>query len=425
MIRLALHNVNRTDGTGGNDWAAIRNVVQGLTDFFNPHNICFTVVFENDINNDTYFNINSFSGSPWSSLIEEDRVENAINVYFVRNANGGRATGFLFGDDFQTVSLANTVIGGDGITYSAFNSAILAHEIGHCLGLFHTHQRNLNSNNIFIRENIPRTGASANCTTEGDLLCDTPADPGLRISTANVDDETSCRYIGGAVWDGFSYAPDTRNVMSYTLPTCMELFTLEQGNRMRNFILLDVVLDNFVIRENITITGTYNDDRYYGTENTITSSIHHTSGEVTYEAANEVKLQDGFKITADANTSFHAKLGTYSCIEPLTTNHGKITQGNDNTIRGVNFLPSEKLNFSMFPNPTNGSFTMNVFVANNQQVEILMIDLTGKRMLTQQRELVGGTNEQFEIDISVFNRGIYFVTVRTDKEIKTQKLVIE
>lgn len=50
--------------------------------------------------------------------------------------------------------------------------AIFAHEIGHNIGLYHTHEA---FNGV---ETVDRTG----CDTKGDQVCDTPADPNL-IST--------------------------------------------------------------------------------------------------------------------------------------------------------------------------------------------------------------------------------------------------
>lgn len=79
----------------------------------------------------------------------------------------------------------------------------LAHEFGHVLGLMHTHTGNGSE-----------LVDGSNCDISGDLLCDTPADPGL--NAGNVDWVT-CTYIGTATdANGDIYQPDVENIMSYS-----------------------------------------------------------------------------------------------------------------------------------------------------------------------------------------------------------------
>lgn len=80
------------------------------------------------------------------------------------------------------------------------------HEVGHYLGLFHPFQSGC--------------GNAAACYTTADLICDTPPDA---TQTFNCPPGTSCG----------SYPIPIENYMEYTNDTCMELFTPEQGNRMR------------------------------------------------------------------------------------------------------------------------------------------------------------------------------------------------
>jgi hypothetical protein len=110
----------------------------------------------------------------------------------------------------------------------------LAHELGHFLGLCHTHETH--------SEPVVRVGrwrdasggyettCDATCTLEGDGICDTPLDPG----------PTSCRYdtrcdaqcAGGE-------APSTRNLMSYYTECRSELTPWQTVELARTRALLD------------------------------------------------------------------------------------------------------------------------------------------------------------------------------------------
>ncbi|MBK9047683.1 MAG: hypothetical protein IPL74_13565 [Bacteroidetes bacterium] len=89
------------------------------------------------------------------------------------------------------------------VTASNLNdNSTLAHELGHYLGLYHTHET---SNGVEYVN-------GSNCGTAGDLLCDTPADPNL-FSCSN----SSCQYTCPTLTDplGQFYSPLMDNIMSY------------------------------------------------------------------------------------------------------------------------------------------------------------------------------------------------------------------
>ena len=128
------------------------------------------------------------------------------------------------------------------ITYRAFgrNSPAFpynlgrtaTHEVGHWLGLLHTFQ-----------DGCGVAGAPG-CYTSGDRVCDTDPDAG---QTFGCPGGTSCG----------SYPIPVENFMEYTDDACMDLFSLEQANRMRcsltsyrpagySVVLLDgIFLDGF------------------------------------------------------------------------------------------------------------------------------------------------------------------------------------
>ncbi|CAL2093030.1 conserved protein of unknown function precursor containing a T9SS type A C-terminal secretion signal [Tenacibaculum sp. 190524A05c] len=95
----------------------------------------------------------------------------------------------------------------------------LPHEIGHYLGLFHTHTSTEYGNSYALAENVAREGNQSNCSSTGDFLCSTPADP-------HNSNDTTDKY-------GTLYIADKSNFMSYYIEH-RNSFTDEQFNIMRN-----------------------------------------------------------------------------------------------------------------------------------------------------------------------------------------------
>lgn len=103
------------------------------------------------------------------------------------------------------------------IQANSFGGKTGLHEFGHYFGLFHT----------FDTSNGLELVNGSNCTTTGDLVCDTPAD----INPAPV--------IMPCAWNGTNqdpngdyYTPLLGNIMSYHGGGCPLFFTREQYNRM-------------------------------------------------------------------------------------------------------------------------------------------------------------------------------------------------
>jgi Pregnancy-associated plasma protein-A/Secretion system C-terminal sorting domain/Fibronectin type III domain len=84
----------------------------------------------------------------------------------------------------------------------------------------------------------------------------------------------------------------------------------------------------------------------------------------------------------------------------------------------------EEGQFGLYPNPAESRVIVDVPLTADNDVQVTILDATGKAAAQQNRFLSKGDN-LIEMDLSKLVTGVYFVQVRNGDSIKTRKLVIQ
>jgi subtilisin-like proprotein convertase family protein len=82
------------------------------------------------------------------------------------------------------------------------------------------------------------------------------------------------------------------------------------------------------------------------------------------------------------------------------------------------------INLNVYPNPSNGVFTLNVNTTDVNELDIKVMNIQGQVVFVKNNfDNVSTINEQ--IDLSDNANGIYFITVTSDKGIVTSKIIVQ
>ncbi len=242
-LPLSIHIVRASDGTGGLAESDLRASVDNLNRLWQPMGVQFFIYGSIDyINNDGLVTIPD-SQPNQDALRQVNPVANTINVYFTNLQNLNGQASFTT-DAFQGILMNHNIC--TLVTAPAnANFATFAHEMGHYFDLYHTHEDWRDNMN---RPTLVECPSGNNCTTTGDLVCDTAADPNL---SGRVN--ATCAYDNSATTpgscDGTPYNPPTRNLMSYSTGECRTEFTAGQIQRALR------ILRDTANRRNLIING--------------------------------------------------------------------------------------------------------------------------------------------------------------------------
>ncbi|MBK9735392.1 MAG: hypothetical protein IPO92_10645 [Saprospiraceae bacterium] len=176
-----------------------------------------------------YTNDTELNNSTNSCIFEEIHTD-GLNIHVRGDSKPHRArvnsipgTVVFVGGTF-TINQNSTFIGD---VPSATNSIV--HEVGHCLGLFHTHHGSCASE---VPTSMCPSDINSMISSNGDMVDDTPRDPNLEEKMII----NSCTWNEDKCEDNMNIPitnPLTNNFMSYTRPTCMTSFTAGQITRMQ------------------------------------------------------------------------------------------------------------------------------------------------------------------------------------------------
>ncbi|KAB7730998.1 hypothetical protein F5984_09210 [Rudanella paleaurantiibacter] len=225
-IPIRPHILRNSTGTGGLPLDRLNNILARANRYYlvngNGIQFYFCGTTPDYIDNGTLFS--NYAIANESTLTSGRDVNNALNMYFVNTTNEG-FSGYAYYPS-NTVQSTRAIIVGS-LTDAQLGDRTVPHELGHNFNLVHTHGTGNSSNELVTR------GAGANCTTEGDFLCDTPADPYGRPGHSTTFGPDGCLIYTGTATDanGATYTPPMNNLMSYYDP-CRYEFTAGQYARM-------------------------------------------------------------------------------------------------------------------------------------------------------------------------------------------------
>ncbi|MDO5981787.1 T9SS-dependent choice-of-anchor J family protein [Flavivirga spongiicola] len=246
-IPIKAHIIRSSNGSDGLSTSDLNNAIENLNDIYAGAYMEFFLCDSIDYIDDDVFC--HFKKGNESDLKEAYYTPGLINIYFVNqllNSSDASICGYSnnVGRDNDIIVMKNSC---------ATNGSSLAHELGHFFSLTHTHGPD---NNKMTTELVD----GSNCDTDGDGICDTPADPILSNSNVN----SFCEFIGIETdANGHTFNPDTGNLMSYSRKSCRNHFTDQQLARMyafyhttKNYLACPSFNANFSVDTSITCEET-------------------------------------------------------------------------------------------------------------------------------------------------------------------------
>lgn len=237
-VNVYTHVVRPSSGVGDLLLEDVRiNVINTLNDYFVYSGLEFVDVGGEYNDNDALINIKD-KYSDYKKVFDTNSHENALDVYVLTSSPN---LGSLMGSAKKDFGESSLFVARRG--YSVRPSTI-AHEAGHCFGLFHTHHGT--ARNDYYEGGDPELVNGSNSLEAGDFIADTPADPCCW--------DASGKYNGGSLTDanGDIYVPNRYNMMSYAINS---EFTSHQICRMYETIENGAKISKAVTKSIKKITG--------------------------------------------------------------------------------------------------------------------------------------------------------------------------
>ncbi len=220
-IRLRFHVFANTDG--GNPASSLTEVAQQVAKL-NADYLVWRIQFVHTaeiINDSTYRDFTPNVEDSAMKNLYADSPATQLNVYVVNTTCCYAGLGTFPWDPNSLTNAGGIII--DDSYFDATNE-VLTHEVGHCIGLWHTHH------------GVSEVGTCSDCyesppgnNTSGDFCSDTHPTP----TEANGD----CDGYGGTdPCSGQAWSSQPQNYMGYAGPACWDTFTSQQAGRMHCWI---------------------------------------------------------------------------------------------------------------------------------------------------------------------------------------------
>ena len=215
-LGISVHVIEDQDGATNIDTSDLITMVSKLNELFSPIALNFRIISTENIEN-YHFNVIRKSGNA-KDLMAQYSSAGTINLFLAETVYGSGNT-LVRAFTYYPADNKDVII----LTKQNMLDDTFIEQIGHLLNLYHTHET------AFGNETVDES----NCSSSGDLCCDTPADPGL---SGAVD--PSCSYSGQTMdANDDYYVPTTKNYMSSAPESCKCYLSEYQYIRVINCVL--------------------------------------------------------------------------------------------------------------------------------------------------------------------------------------------
>ncbi len=237
-IPIRPHIIRRSNGTGGYDLTSLNQVMALTNSYYLLNGMGIQFYFAGStpdyIDNDDMYN--SYNGQS----VDAYDAYNAMNQYYVNRFSNAGLGGFAYYPDNAIYSTRSFILNENNV--EDMGNRLVPHELGHNFNLIHTFGQNSGNGSLGtgVTTELVTRGPGANCTTDGDLICDTPADPYNMAGTVFIDANDCLHYDPNSTArdsNGDAYVPSTTNIMSY-YNSCTHDFSPGQYERMQAALAL-------------------------------------------------------------------------------------------------------------------------------------------------------------------------------------------
>lgn len=428
-----------------------------------------------EVVNSTQFNF--VEKSEEKNIVTQHYKGKMMNWHFVHTINYAGGYAYLPWTDraFQLV-----VEFKGNYNNTAGNDETVAHEIGHSLGLQHTHDNargkgdyNGDAEDCY-QEAVSRSKKQAincsgtykkqKCSINGDALCDTDAAPNTKLNNSIILNSSNCNYAGGGSdnW-GIAWTPPTTNYMSYLeRKSCRSNFTANQIGVMHGNIVKYMKQDgkNWYNLNTLGLSGTVNsgENKNYVLPTAITVASGNetytvkTGATVNLHAGEKIVLDKGFK--TENNAIFKAKVAPINNCDIVYNGFGRytspktykeeltrtITNNKEKQLNKIiddaldrvktfvsenNVLGTDELlnKHKVYPNPFNNTVTFSFYVAQPTNATISIYSVLGNTAFKTTKTVLKTGYYTTAENLSYLPKGVYTYKISTNTNDYIGKLV--
>jgi len=142
-----------------------------------------------------------------------------------------------------------------------------------------------------------------------------------------------------------------------------------------------------------------------------------------------IQYTDTAQITQTADSLFYQievrhPSGCTATAKAKNYNTSKSNKANRNQPTGIDAFNVQSLKIKVYPNPNTGALLITMHLANKQDFELILLNITGKTLYQEKIEQSEGILHK-RIELKSYTKGIYLLQIVTENSVINKKVVIQ